>query len=105
MFGGLLYPSMAMRANADNLALKPECVDNHLNIRKVEYIRVDEADSSGFRVTILDFADTFDEDGGIQWKGRLPHWVMREKGQVLHFAVENRRWVARNEKGEIVEPE
>jgi hypothetical protein len=105
MFGGLLYPSMAMRANADNLALKPECVDNHLSIRKVEYIRVDDADASGFRVTILDFADTFDENGGIQWKGRLPHWVMREKGQVLHFAVENRRWVARNEKGEIVEPE
>jgi hypothetical protein len=30
---------------------------------------------------------------------------MREKGQVLHFTVENRKWVARNEKGEIVEPE
>ena len=104
MFGGLLYPSMAMRANADNLAFKPECVDNHLSVRKVEYIRVDETDASGFMVTILDFADTFDEDGGIQWKGRHPHWVMREKGQVLHLAVENGRWVARNEKGEIVEP-
>ncbi len=54
MFGGLLYPSMAVRANADNLALKQECVDNHLSIRKVEYIRVDDADTSGFRVTILD---------------------------------------------------
>jgi hypothetical protein len=105
MFGGLLYPSMAMRANADNLALKPECVDNHLSIRKVEYTRVDETDASGFKVTILDFADTFDKDGGIEWKGRHPHWVMREKGQVLHLAVENGRWIARNKKGEIVEPE
>lgn len=105
MFGGLLYPSMAMRANADNLALKPECVDNHLSIRKVEYIRVDETDALGFKVTILDFANSFKEDGGIQWKGRHPHWVMGEKGQVLHFKVENERWVARNETGEIVEPE
>lgn len=105
MFGGLLYPSMAMRANTDNLALKPECVDNHLSIRKVEYIRVDETDASGFKVTILDFADSFGKDGVIQWKGRHPHWVMREKGQVLHLAVENGRWVARNEKGEVVEPE
>ena len=105
MFGGLLYPSMAMRANADNLALKPECVDKYLSLRKVEYIRVDETDASGFKVTILDFADTFAEDGGIQWKGRHPHWVMREKGQVLKLTVENGRWVARNEKGEIVQPE
>jgi hypothetical protein len=96
---------MAVRANADNLALKPECVDNHLSLRKVEYIRVDETDTSDFKVTILDFADTFDEDGGILWKGRHPNWVMREKGQVLHLAVEGGRWVARNERGEIVEPE
>lgn len=105
MFGGLLYPSMAMRANADNLALKPECVDKYLSLHKVEYIRVDETDASGFKVTILDFADTFDDDGGIQWKGRHPHWVMRERGQVLNLTVENGRWVARNEKGQIVEPE
>jgi len=72
---------MAMRANADNLALKPDCVDLHLSVRKVEYIGVDEADERGFKVTILDFADSFDEDGGIQWKGRRPHWVMTEKGQ------------------------
>lgn len=105
MFGGLLYPSMAMRANADNLALKPECVDKYLSLRKVEYIRVDETDASRFKVTIMDFADTFGEDGGIQWKGRHPHWVMREMGQILNLTVENGRWVARNEKSEIVEPE
>ena len=105
MFGGLLYPSMAMRANADNLALKPECVNEHLSLRKVEYIRVDETGDQGFKVTILDFADTFDEDGRIQWKGRHPHWVMREKEQILHLAVENGRWVARNEKGEVVDPQ
>jgi len=105
MFGGLLYPSMAMRANADNLALKPECVNENLSLRKVEYICVDETGDQGFKVTILDFADTFDEGGRIQWKGRHPHWVMREKGQILHLAVENGRWVARNEKGEVVDPE
>jgi hypothetical protein len=105
MFGGLLYPSMAMRANADNLVLKPECVDQYLKLHKVEYIRVDETRDYGFKVTLLDFADTFGPDGEIQWKGRLPHWVMRQEGQVLNLRVEDGRWIARNEKGEIVEPE
>jgi hypothetical protein len=105
MFGGLLYPSMAIRSNADNLVLKPECVDKHLSLRKVEYIRVDETDDKGFKVSILDFADTFDENGHIKWKGRHPRWVIREKGQALRLAVENGKWVARNEKGEKVEPE
>lgn len=104
MFGGLLYPSMAMRANADNLALKPDCVDQYLKPHKVEYIRVDESSDHEFKVTILDFADTSGPDGKIQWKGRHPRWVMRQEGQVLQFTVENGRWVARNEQGEIVEP-
>lgn len=105
MFGGLLYPCMAMRANADNLAFKPVWVDKHLKLCKVEYYQVDEAEVSEFKIRIVDFANTVDEVGGIQWKGRRPHWVMKEKGQVLHIAVENGNWVARNENGEIVERE
>lgn len=105
IFAGLLYPSLSMRANADNMVLKPECVDQYLRLHKVEYIRIDEASDYEFKVTILDFADSLDPDGRIQWKGRCPHWVMRQKGQVLHLTVENGRWVAQNEKGEIVEPE
>jgi hypothetical protein len=105
MFAGLLYPAMAMRANADNLALKPECIDLYLELYRVEYLRVDESSEQGFKVTILDFADAFDQDDKIQWKGRHPHWVMRQSGQTLYFTVENGRWVARDEQSKLVEPE
>lgn len=105
LFGGLCYPSMGMRANADNLALKPKCVDTYLKLKKVEYIRIDETNDCGINVTILDFANTFNEDGIIEWKGRHPHWIMRGEGEVLYISLENGNWVARNEQGEIVEPE
>ena len=106
IFSGLLYPTLAMKANADNLVLKPEVVDSYLKLTKVEYILVEEVfENAHFNVKILDFANSFDSNGLIQWKGRLPQWVLREKGEILKFSVENNQWVARNEIGEILEPE
>ena len=104
MFGGLLFPTIAMRANADNLALKPECVDKCLSLSKVEYFRVDENDSKNFTCTLLDFADAFEGNGQILWKGRLPQWVI-QPGQALDFKVEQGRWIAQNDRGEVVQSE
>ena len=106
MFAGLTYPTIAMRANADNVALKPKVVDIHLKLRQVEYILVEEVtENREFKVKIKDFTNSFSPDGIIEWKGRPPRWVLREKGAMLHLTVENRQWVARNESGDIVEPE
>ena len=106
IFSGLLYPTLAMKANSDNLVLKPEVVDNYLELNKVEYVLVEEVfENEKFNIKILDFANSFDSKGFIQWKGRLPHWVLREKGEILKLSVENNQWVARNKRGEIVEPE
>ncbi len=106
LFAGILYPTITMSGNADNFALKPECVNDKLVLEKVEYIRVDKC-SAGLRynITLLDFANSFTKNGEIEWKSRLPHWVLRKKGEMLRVAVENGRWVARNPNGEIVEPE
>lgn len=105
MFDGLLYPAIAMRGNADNLAIKPMAVDEKLVLKKVEYIQVTDDSNGSYKITLLDFANSFTEDGQIEWKGRLPHWVLRNKGDQLTVAVENGKWVARNLKGEIVEPD
>ena len=43
-------------------------VDQYLEFYRVEYLRVDESSEQGFKVTILDFADSFDQDEKIQWK-------------------------------------
>ncbi len=104
-FDGLLYPALAMRGNADNLALKPRFVDRHMKPQKVEYVHVDEvADNLQYKVRVLDFANSFTKDGHIEWKGRHPQWVVRQ-GESLRVSVENERWVARNTQGDIVEPE
>lgn len=106
-FSALLYPTIAMKANADNLAVKPEFVDLHFRLEQVEYIRVDDAQTAEYeyKVTILDFANTFGADGAIEWRGRRPQWRLKHKGEQLLLTVEDGQWVARNPAGEIVEPD
>ena len=103
-FGGLIYPALAMSANADNLALLPEIVDQHLDLEQVEYIRVeDKTSETQFQVTVLDFANSWGSDGSIEWKGRRPQWQI-QAGEAVQVSVENGRWVARDVNGEIIEP-
>lgn len=104
-FDGLLYPTIAMRANSDNIAVKPRYADNHLRFLKAEYIRVDEVGDFSYRITILDTASGLDETGAILWRGRLPHWAMKDGREQLTFTVENGEWLARDMAGNIVEPE
>lgn len=103
---GILYPALAMKGNSDNLVLLPDFVDKYLELKKVEYIRIDDViDNSIYKITLLDFANTFSPDGQIYWKERLPQWRLTERGASLKLSVENGHWVARNDKGEIVEPD
>lgn len=105
MFDGLLYPTVAMRANSDNIALKPRYADRHLRFLKAEYIRVDEVGGFNYKISVLDTASSIDESGAILWKGRGPAWVMKNAGEQLMFTVENGAWVARDMAGRIVEPD
>ncbi len=106
MFDGLLYPSIAFRAHADNVALKPTSVEKKLRLKIVKYISVDDFNKTqGYKITLLDFADSFTKDGSIEWKGRGPVWKLKKKGDTLVLRAENKGWVAQDSKGEIVEPE
>jgi hypothetical protein len=75
-FCGLLYPSVRMAANGDNLALKPECVDAHLEFLKAKHITIDEKKGNSITFTIVDFADTLSQDGYLEWKGRPPAFII-----------------------------
>jgi hypothetical protein len=105
LLDGLLYPTVAMRANADNFALKPRYADNHLRFLKAEFARIDGVRDFAYDITALDTATTLDDDGTIRWKGRLDIWVLRNQGDQLTFQVENGEWVARDPDGNIVKPE
>lgn len=103
-FGGLLYPTIAMRANSDNVALIPEFVEQYLELISVEWIRVDSKEPDfKYKVTALDFANSFSGAGEIHWKGRLPQWRVQPGEQVM-ISVEKGKYVVRNERGEEVEP-
>lgn len=103
-FGGLIYPTISMRANADNIALLPEVADTNLTPLSVEWLRIDaEGPDFGYQVTMLDFANSFGPTGEIEWKGRLPQWTL-SPGQQAQAIVENGHCVVRNEQGEILEP-
>ena len=68
---GILYPSIRVSANADNIALLPWFVDKHLEFRKAVHIRVKERSEAAFNIEYLDAAHEFDVDGRLNWLGRV----------------------------------
>lgn len=68
--GGLIYPALAMRANAENLCFPADIADAHLRFSQAEYVRVDAVLSSlSLRVASLDYANAAAPDGTLQWLG------------------------------------
>lgn len=104
LFDGLLYPTIAVGANADNFALKTYYADNNLRFLKAEYVRVEAVKENFFEINISDTATKLEADAKIIWKGRRDQWVLRQ-GERFKVAVENGKWVVRNASGKIVDPE
>ena len=82
-FAGLLYPSVRMWANGDNVALLPSFADKHVAFRKVVHIRIDSRTASSFNITSLDSAREVDESGALRWLGRLPNWTVQPQQTVV----------------------
>ena len=106
IFDGLIYPTISMKANADNLAIKTQYIDKkRIVIKSVEYIQIEAKEDFKYKINVLDFANSFKEDGEIEWKGRPPNWTLRGKGDELKLIAKNGKWVARDKDGNIIEPE
>lgn len=75
-FSGLLYPTVQMQANGDNIALFPEFVDQCLDFKKALHARVDCRDGHILSVSYLDAAIECTSDGTLKWLGRLPNWTV-----------------------------
>jgi hypothetical protein len=101
VFDGLLYPSIAMRANADNFAIQTKYADQNLRFVKAEFIRIDAIREFAYDITIFDTATEIGKDGSIHWTARP--WTIPPKGQLV-FRFEE-KWVARDTEGRIVEPD
>lgn len=96
-FSGILYPSVRMFANGDNLALLPWFVDRYLEFRKAVHIRIKGRTATTFNVEYLDAAHGFDVSGNLAWLGRICGWTLKPQqgGQFLVVA-------GRDEDGDYV---
>jgi hypothetical protein len=84
-FAGVLYPSVRMWGNGDNLALLPWFVDSHVEFRKAVHVRIDNRTDANFSVTYLDSARQLDANGSLIWLGRLPNWALNKPYQKAQF--------------------
>ena len=106
IFGGLLYPTIQMRANGDNLALRTSFIEGGgLEFIEAEWIEVIKLHDFKYDINVLDWSNSISKDEKIEWKGRLPQWTIKGKGGELKMSVENGKWIARDKNDNIVNPE
>jgi RES domain len=102
---GLVYPSIPMAGNADNVALRTSSADRCLRLNSVRFVRIDAVSDQEVKFTILDAANEFDEAGVLRWKGRDLQWKLSKTGARLTFTFEESGWVARDASGAVVHPD
>jgi hypothetical protein len=100
---GLLYPTIEMSGNADNVVLKKESADRHLEFVSAEYILVKEVRGSQFNIEILDSAARVDLVGTLFWSIRGLQWSLNP-GEELTLVVEGGEFIAYDPSGARVDP-
>lgn len=104
IFYGLIYPTIQMRGNADNFAIKKSFVDSGgLQFLEVYFIEITEVLDFKYNINRIDWANSISPNGIIEWKGRIPQWSI-EPGQELKFSVKDEKWIATDNDGNIIEP-
>lgn len=96
---GVVYPSLQMRGDADNVVLWPKFVHSSLALRQVQYVLVEKADYTRLAFTFLslDLAYEFVDGMSIKWRDNLPS----EEARRCHIALEDGKWVQRDGSGNI----
>lgn len=101
---GLLYPTIQMSGNADNIALKTDAVDRLLNFVNVKYFAVKSVRGKEMDIDTLDSATRADLIGVLMWTGRNLQWKLRP-GELVKLVVEQGEFVAYDALGNRVDPE
>lgn len=100
--GAISYPSVSHPARSENLAIRPEIVDTCLQLDYVEEITVKEVIGKKIEYSHTNFSARF-SGGKIEWEDKPIHWTV-PPGALMAFVAEPDGWVARDEKGNIVNP-
>lgn len=91
-FDGIMYPSLALFGNADNIILNPSYVDKNLKLVSIEYYKIKSIKDAMYEIEILDTATEISNDGKIVWSGRHLSWSVKNDAK---FAVVNQEYIAR----------
>jgi hypothetical protein len=86
-FAGILYPSVRMWANGDNIALLPWFADEHLEFRKAVHVRIKGRTATSFDIDYLDAAHEFDGAGKLKWLGRTRAWKLQPQQAAKFLGV------------------
>ncbi|MGC9986087.1 MAG: hypothetical protein ABSF35_20980 [Polyangia bacterium] len=101
---GLLYPTIAMSGNADNVALKPTFVDSSCRFMSVEFLSITSESATTRAFRVIDSATHVALDGMLDWSGRALKWSA-SSARDLVFRVEADSWVAYDRHGNRVDPD
>jgi hypothetical protein len=89
---GILYPTIAMYGNVDNLVLKPDYVDGNLKLLYTEFLQIVKKDKAQYSTRLIDTAVEVNDSGEILWTGKNLGWNLlpqqelsiKEKGQIYY---------------------
>ena len=105
LLNGILYPTIAMSANADNIVLKTDFFDNNIDFVSVEYIEIIEKNGLQYKINVLDSSTKLNNKGDFSWSGRGLQWKIKENYGELKLQYKANTFEAYDKNGNRVDPE
>ena len=91
-FQGLLYPTIPMKSNSENLVIKPEYVDESLKFIKAEYIFINSVRGFKIGTTLLDSTKLVESDGSLIWNKDLENYIIKSDNNQFEIIYKNNKW-------------
>lgn len=103
VISGLIYPTVKMFGNADNLVLDTKFVEKSLELVSIEYFEITENNGVNFKTELLDTSIKWDEIGKIDWSGKELGWIYPVFSKVK-MEGEGGEWVNMDQDGHRIDP-
>ena len=100
---GLMYPTIEMLGNADNIVLKPDYFPKHMEFVSVEYVTITKKEGMRFSWKVIDSATKLDEYSNFIWSGRNLKWTLKKDGEYT-FKKEGGNYIVFDHNGNRVDP-
>jgi len=88
---GIMYPTVRMWGNQDNLAIETEVVDKAIEPISAEFIEMQGKEDKEIEKETLDTCTTIENDE-LQWNGHGYRWELENDGAWAEFEVEGGSW-------------